>query len=60
MAMMVHQQRTQHTRDIREGMLEQLTVTFDEDMQVTMKKEQFLANKTNKQCFINMLSTTGT
>ena len=33
------------------------TVTFDEDMQVTMKKEQFLANKTNKQRFINMLST---
>ena len=33
------------------------TVTFDEDMQVTMKKEQFLANKTNKQHFINMLST---
>ena len=33
------------------------TVTFDEDMQVTMKKEQFLANKTNKQRFTNMLST---
>lgn len=32
-------------------------VTFDEDMQATMKKEQFLANKTNKQHFINMLST---
>lgn len=33
------------------------TVTFDEDMQATMKEEQFLANKTNKQHFINMLST---
>ena len=30
-------------------------VTFTEDMQLTMKKEQFLANKTNKQKFINML-----
>ena len=32
------------------------TVTFDEDMPVTMKKEEFLANNTNKQQFINMLS----
>ncbi|WAR03769.1 hypothetical protein MAR_010327 [Mya arenaria] len=32
------------------------TVTFDEDMPVTMKKEEFLANSTNKQQFINMLS----
>jgi hypothetical protein len=32
------------------------TVTFDEDMPVTMKKDEFLANNTNKQQFINMLS----
>ncbi|KAG1664151.1 hypothetical protein GQR58_019964 [Nymphon striatum] len=32
------------------------TVMFDEDMQVTMKKVQLLANKTNKQRIINMLS----
>ena len=31
------------------------TVTFTEDMQFTIKKEQFLTNKTNKQKFINML-----
>lgn len=31
------------------------TVTFTEDMQLTIKKEQFLANKTKKQKFINML-----
>lgn len=31
------------------------TVTFTIDMQLTMKKDQFLANKTNKQQFINML-----
>ena len=33
-----------------------VTVTFTEDMQLTIKKEQFLANNTNKQKFINMLS----
>ena len=32
-----------------------VTVTFTEDMQLTIKREQFLANKTNKQKFINML-----
>ena len=31
------------------------TVTFTSDMQLTMKKDQFLANKTNKQQFIIML-----
>ena len=31
------------------------TVTFTSDMQLTMKKDQFLVNKTNKQLFINML-----
>jgi hypothetical protein len=33
------------------------TVTFDEDMHFTVKKEQFLENKTNKQSFINMFCT---
>ena len=32
------------------------TVTFDEHMILTMKKEEFLANNNNKQNFINMLS----
>ena len=32
------------------------TVTFTADTPVTMKKEQFLANRQNKQCFIFMLS----
>ena len=33
------------------------TVTFTESMHLTMRKDQFLANKENKQRFINMLST---
>ena len=33
------------------------TVTFTESMYLTMKKAQFLANKENKQRFINTLST---
>ena len=32
------------------------TVTFSEDMKVTLKKEDVLANSKNKQWFINMLS----
>ncbi len=32
-------------------------VTFIESMHLTMRKDQFLANKENKQRFINMLST---
>ena len=32
------------------------TVTFEEDMHITMTKEQFLTNNMNKQRFINMLS----
>ena len=32
-------------------------VTFTESMHLTMSKDQFLANKENKQRFINMLST---
>ena len=31
-------------------------VTFTENMHLTMRKYQFLANKENKQRFINMLS----
>jgi hypothetical protein len=31
-------------------------VTFDESMPVTMKKDDFLANNTNKQRFVNMVS----
>ena len=33
------------------------TITFTESMHLTMRKDQFLANKENKQRFINMLST---
>ena len=33
------------------------TVTFTESMHLTMRKDWFLANKENKQRFINMLST---
>lgn len=33
-----------------------ITVTFTGDMQFTMKKDKFLANKSNKQHFINLLS----
>ena len=32
------------------------TLTFIEDMAVTVQKEQFLANSSNKQNFVNMLS----
>ena len=32
------------------------TVTFTDNVKLTMKKDQFLANKINKQWFINMLS----
>ncbi len=33
-----------------------MNVAFTEETQLTMKKETFLANSTNKQQFINMLS----
>lgn len=33
------------------------TVTFTDDMKLTMKKDHFLSNSSNKQCFINMLSS---
>ncbi len=32
-----------------------VTVTFTKDMQLTMKKEHFLANNTNKQELINIM-----
>eukprot|EP00794_Sanderia_malayensis_P001611 gene1611-1782_t len=32
------------------------TVTFSDNMKLTMKKDHFLSNKSNKQSFINMLS----
>ncbi len=44
---MVHQRRTKGKAG--------LTVTFSEDIKLTMKKENFLANSTNKQLFINLL-----
>ncbi|WAR30274.1 hypothetical protein MAR_032816 [Mya arenaria] len=34
----------------------QKPMTFDEDMPITMKKDEFLGNNKNKQQFINMLS----
>jgi len=34
-----------------------VAVTFTEDMKLTMKKENFLANSDNKQHFIKMLSS---
>ena len=33
------------------------TITFSDDMKLTMKKDHFLPNTTNKQSFINMLSS---
>ena len=44
---MTHQRRTKGQTGV--------TVTFTEEMQLTMKKAHFLANTTNKQQFINML-----
>ena len=45
---MTHQRRTKGQAGV--------TVTFTSNMQLTMKKDRFLANKTNKQQFIKMLS----
>ena len=45
---MTHQRRTKGQTGV--------TVTFTSDMQLTMKKDRFLANKTNKQQLIKMLS----
>ena len=44
------------TQQRRAGGRTGATVTFDEHMPVTMKKDEFLTNSTNKQQFINMLS----
>ena len=46
---MVHQRRAKGQAGV--------TVTFTEDMKLTMKKVNFLANSTNKQQFINMLGS---
>lgn len=46
---MTHQRRTKG----KTGTI----ATFTESMHLTMRKDQFLANKENKQRFINMLST---
>ena len=48
MAMKAHQRRGKGQAGV--------TVTFTKDMQFTMKKDKFLANKSNKQQFINLLS----
>ena len=45
---MTHQRRT--------GGKPATSVTFSDDMKLTMKKDQFLSNSSNKQSFINMLS----
>ena len=44
---MTHQRRTKGQAGV--------TVTFTSDMQLTMKKDRFLANKTNKQQLIKMV-----
>ena len=44
---MVHQRRAKGQAGV--------AVTYTEDMKLTMKKANFLANSTNKQQFINML-----
>lgn len=46
---MVHQRRAKGQAGV--------TVTFSEDMKLTMKKVNFLANCTNKQLFINLLGS---
>ena len=45
---MTHQRRT--------GGKTATSVTFSDDMKLTMKKDHFLSNSSNKQSFINMLS----
>ena len=46
---MVHQRRAKGHASV--------TVTFTEDMKLSMKKANFLANSVNKQQFINMLGS---
>ncbi|WAQ93520.1 hypothetical protein MAR_005991, partial [Mya arenaria] len=43
------------TKDRRAGGKTGPTVTFDEDMAITLRKYEFLGSSTNKQQFINML-----
>ena len=45
------------TQQRRAGGKTGTTVTFSDDMKVTMKKDHFLSNSSNKQFFINMLSS---
>ena len=45
------------TQQRRAGGKTGTTVTFSDDMKVTMKKDHFLSNSSNKQSFINMLSS---
>ena len=45
---MTHQRRT--------GGKTATSITFSDDMKLTMKKEHFLSNSNNKQSFVNMLS----
>ena len=45
---MTHQRRT--------GGKTATSVTFSDDMKLTMKKDHFLSNSSNKQSFVNMLS----
>ena len=44
------------THQRRVGLLSGTTVKFQENMLLTLRKETFLANKENKQRFINMLA----
>ncbi len=53
--MMANPRRTQHIIQWRAKGQGGVIVTFTSEMQLTMKKAQFLANKTNKQRFIKML-----
>lgn len=54
MGMTVTTQRTMHHR-WSEGKIG-ASVTFTADVIVTVQKEQFLANRQNKQQFVSMLS----
>ena len=45
-----------NTHQRRTGGKTARSVIFSDDMKLTMKKDHFLSNSSNKQCFINMLS----
>ena len=44
------------TQERRTGGKVGATITFTDDIKLTMKKDHFLANKSNKQSFIHMVS----